>query len=143
MTQKIYHKDAYQRDFTAVVESKRKDFEGTAVALDQTCFYPTSGGQPCDRGRLSGLKISSVEEEEGAVFHRLADDQLEVGQEVTGSIDWAVRFDHMQQHTGQHLLSQAFIRVIQAETVSFHLGRESSTIDLDVDGFTNLPESRT
>ncbi len=130
MTDKIYYQDAYRRNFSAVVKSKRSDSEGAVVQLDQTCFYPTSGGQPCDRGQLAGIEVLSVEEETGAVLHSLKEDRVEVGQVVEGEIDWSLRFDHMQQHTGQHLLSQAFIKVLEAETVSFHLGRESSTIDL-------------
>ena len=130
MTERIYYRDAYRRNFSAVVKSKQSDSEGAIVQLDQTCFYPTSGGQPCDRGQLAGFEVMSVEEEGGAVLHALKQDRLEVGQTVEGEIDWSLRFDHMQQHTGQHLLSQAFIKTLQAETVSFHLGRESSTIDL-------------
>ena len=136
MTEKIYYRDAYRRNFSAVVKVKRNGSEGAVVQLDQTCFYPTSGGQPCDRGQLAGLEVLSVIEEAGEVLHFLTGDRVEIGQAVEGEINWSLRFDHMQQHTGQHLLSQAFIRVLEAETVSFHLGRESSTIDLDREELT-------
>ena len=136
MTEKIYYRDAYRRNFSAVVKARRNDSQGAVVQLDQTCFYPTSGGQPCDQGQLAGFEVLSVEEESGAVLHLLKENRVEVGQVVEGEIDWSLRFDHMQQHTGQHLLSQAFIRVLEAETVSFHLGRESSTIDLARDELT-------
>jgi len=137
MTEKIYYRDSYQRSFSAVVKAKQDDFEGAMVQLDQTCFYPTSGGQPCDRGQLAGFEVLVVEEEGGAVLHLLQGNRVEVGQAVEGEIDWSLRFDHMQQHTGQHLLSQAFTRVLEAETVSFHLGRESATIDLARDDLTS------
>ena len=136
MTEKIYYRDTYRRSFSALVKAKRNDSEGAVVQLDQTCFYPTSGGQPCDRGRLAGFEVLSVKEETGAVLHLLKGNRVEVGQVVEGEIDWSLRFDHMQQHTGQHLLSQAFIKVLEAETVSFHLGRESATIDLARDELT-------
>lgn len=99
------------------------------LVLDRTCFYPTGGGQPCDRGLINGVGVVEVYEEGGQVIHVLADAMTE--EEVRGQIDWQRRLDHMQQHTGQHILSQSFLRLSGAETVSFHLGQESSTIDLD------------
>lgn len=98
--------------------------------MDRTCFYPTSGGQPHDRGTLNGVPVTNVlEREDKAIVHVLAA-ELD-GDVVHGVIDWQRRFDHMQQHTGQHILSQAFIKVLNAETVGFHLGEEASTIDVD------------
>ena len=91
MTEKIYYRDAYRRNFSAVVNSKSSDSEGAVVQLDQTCFYPTSGGQPCDRGQLAGFEVVSVEEEGGAVLHSLKDDRVEVGQVVEGEIVWPRR----------------------------------------------------
>jgi alanyl-tRNA synthetase len=109
------------------------------LALDRTAFYPTSGGQPFDTGHLNAtlpdgsaprVAVEQVEEDEqGAVWH-LVHKQLAVGTPVEGQIDWARRFDHMQQHSGQHLLSAVFWREIQAPTISFHLGENTSTIDL-------------
>src|SRR5690606_347409 len=102
----------------------------TAVVLDRTAFYPTSGGQPFDRGTLAGANVLNViDREDGAIVHVL-DRPLPVGARVSGRIDWARRFDHMQQHTGQHVLSAAYDRLFGVRTESFHLGAASSTIDL-------------
>ena len=99
------------------------------VLLDRTAFYPTSGGQPHDTGRLGEAAVVDVlDGVDGAIVH-VTDRALQPGL-VHGSIDWVRRFDHMQQHTGQHLLSAAFIELFKCQTVSFHLGGESSTIDL-------------
>ena len=101
------------------------------VVLDQSAFYPTTGGQPHDTGTLSDRQVVDVIEREsdGAVLHVL-DAPLAAGAQVSGSVDWARRLDHMQQHTGQHVLSAAFVRLFEIATVSFHLGTELSTIDL-------------
>jgi alanyl-tRNA synthetase len=123
----------------------RRAIEGRpAVALDRTAFYPTGGGQPHDTGRLlpagtdlsaacaaegAGINVLSVIAEDGLVWHILSAPL--VADAVAGALDWTRRFDHMQQHTGQHILSQAFIRACDAETVAFHLGAASSTIDLN------------
>ncbi len=131
-TVRLYYTDPYQTRFSArVVE--RLEWEGhPAVVLDRTAFYPTSGGQPSDRGGLNGVPVIGVEiqEADGAVIHILEDSLPD--NEVAGEIDWPRRFDHMQQHTGQHLLSAACERLLDADTVSFHLGAETSTIDLNV-----------
>ncbi len=129
--ERLYYADPYLTRFQArVVE--RLTWEGRpAVVLDRTAFYPTSGGQPADRGTLSGVGVVDVvvRDEDGAILHLLEGDRLP--EQVTGEIDWARRFDHMQQHTGQHLLSAACERLLDADTVSFHLGAEVSTIDLN------------
>ena len=129
--QRLYYQDAYIQTFEAnVVE--RLTFAGRpAVVLDRTAFYPTGGGQPADRGTLNGVPVADVEArpEDGAVIHALAG--ALPADRVTGQIDWARRFDHMQHHTGQHILSAAFVQVAGAHTVGFHLGVESVTIDLD------------
>lgn len=131
MTQRLYYDDAYRTVFTARVVERLTWDHRPAVILDQTCFYPTGGGQPADQGWLSGVEVVDViaSEENGEVLHVLAADLP--GDAVEGRIDWGRRFDHMQQHTGQHILSQALIRAANAETVSFHLGVESVTIDLN------------
>jgi alanyl-tRNA synthetase len=130
MTIRLYYDDAYLARFTARVIEQYSRQDKWAVVLDRTAFYPTSGGQPFDRGILGGQPVLDVllRETDGEVLH-LLESELEPG-EVGGEIDWERRFDHMQQHTGQHILSQAFMQVAQAETVSFHLSAESSTIDL-------------
>ena len=130
MTRRLYYKDAYRTEFDAtVLRSMSAESDATGVILDQTCFYPTSGGQPCDRGTLEGESVLDVSEQNGDIVHWIAG-RLQ-GTSVHGRIVWPRRFDHMQQHTGQHILSQAFLKLLGAQTVGFHLGDESSTIDLD------------
>jgi alanyl-tRNA synthetase len=128
MTERLYLLDAYLRSFRARVLEVR-DLDGRPAAiLDRTAFYPEGGGQPGDRGTLGGVRVLDTQEQGGAVLHVLAQ-ALQPG-EVAAEIDWARRFDHMQQHHGQHLLSAAFDR-LGAPTVSFHLGERTCTIDLD------------
>lgn len=128
----LYYDDPYLVEFEATVVERLAWDRQPAVVLDRSAFYPTSGGQPSDRGTLSGVAVVGVElrEADGAVVHLLADEALP--EQVTGEVDWSRRFDHMQQHTGQHLLSAACEQVLDADTVSFHLGAEVSTIDLNV-----------
>lgn len=135
MTEKLYHHDATLQTFTARVIARRETERGPAVQLDRTAFYPTAGGQPHDTGALNDIPVLDVwEENDGALWH-LLERPLEAA-EVSGQIDYARRFDHMQQHTGQHLLSAAFVQVCQAATLSFHLGTEASTIDVARDPVT-------
>ncbi len=102
-----------------------------AVILDRTAFYPTSGGQPHDTGRLGSARVLRVElDSSGAVVHLL--DSNPSGETLPGAIDWDRRFDHMQQHTGQHILSRAFLRLTKAETLSFHMGAAECSIDVDL-----------
>ncbi len=137
MTQKLYHDDAYQQEFQAQVLARVPAGNRLGLILDKTCFYPTSGGQPHDQGTLNGIPVSDVfeREDDGAVVHVMSDEVRgpvpDQGATVHGRIDWERRFDHMQQHTGQHILSQAFLRLLGAETVGFHLGAGVSTIDVD------------
>ena len=151
MTERLYYADSFLMDFDAVVtdiqELSRANGQSLwRVALDRSAFYPTSGGQPYDIGHLiatarSGAELTAeivgVEEDDsGQVWHHTAKPLL-AGTQVHGVIDAARRLDHMQQHSGQHLLSAAFIQVCAAPTVSFHLGERSSTIDLAVDCLPN------
>jgi alanyl-tRNA synthetase len=138
MTERLYYTDAYLREFDAtVVRVDRRDGR-IAVVLDRTAFYPTSGGQPFDVGfldvgrPLQGRRpvVAVVDEESGDVAHVIDGDSPAPGETVHGAIDWTRRFDHMQQHTGQHVLSAALDRLFGARTVSFHLGTDASTIDL-------------
>ena len=114
---------------------------GFKVYLDRTAFYPASGGQPADFGTIAGLEVLDVVDEGEEIAHLLR--QAPQGESVTGKIAWPGRFDHMQQHTGQHILSAAFEKVGGYKTVSFHLGEESSSIDLDSDrlGVKQLEEA--
>ena len=131
MTIRKYYDDSYIRRFDARVVEAGSSSEGPSAVLDQTYFYPSSGGQPHDTGTLGPVRVTDVtiREEDGAVVHQLAA-PLPEGP-VAGALDWERRFDHMQQHTGQHILSQAFLRRADAPTIGFHLGQESVSIDLE------------
>jgi len=127
MTERLYYTDSYLQTFDARVVESAPD--GLRVYLDRTAFYPTSGGQPNDLGTLNGIPVVDVADEEERIAHVLA---RPLGADrVHGVIDWQRRFDHMQQHSGQHLLSAVFETLYGMKTVSFHLGQESSTIDLE------------
>lgn len=131
MTTRLYYTEAYLKTFTAHV-TQRVELDGhPAVGLDRSAFYPTSGGQAHDTGTLDGVPVIDVRvAENGGVLHLLAEPLPADAQEVVGVIDWPRRFDHMQQHSGQHLLSQAFDRLLGLETVSVHFGDELCTVDL-------------
>jgi len=129
--ERLYYTDCYLKEFNARVIRTTPDPRGVRVYLDRTAFYPDSGGQPSDHGTLAGVPVLDVIDEADDIAHVLAASPLQ--EAVTGSIDWNRRFDHMQQHTGQHILSAAFERVGSYKTVSFHLGAETSTIDLNSD----------
>lgn len=131
-TERLYYASAPSRTFDATVQRVEPRGSGIAVWLDRTGFYPTSGGQPHDLGTLNGIPVVDVlEDEHGGIVHVLASAGVSAGEAVQGVIDWERRLDHMQQHTGQHVLSAVFERLFGARTVSFHLGTDSSTIDLD------------
>jgi len=132
MAERIYYRDPARVEFDAVVVEARQVGDRPAVVLDVTAFYPTAGGQPFDTGTLGGARVIEVLElDSGEVLHVL-DRDLPAGQDVRGRIDWARRFDHMQQHTGQHILSAALDKLSGARTVGFHLGAEVSTVDLAI-----------
>ena len=128
-TERLYYMDSFLRDFEATIVDTSPDDRGVRVYLDRTAFYPESGGQPTDRGLLGGARVLGVIDEGDRIAH-VVENGLK-GEAVTGTIDWPRRFDHMQQHTGQHVLSAAFERTGGYKTVSFHLGTEVSSIDLD------------
>jgi alanyl-tRNA synthetase len=142
MTERLYYGDPYQREFDASITRIEQRDGRPHVWLDRTAFYPTSGGQPFDTGTLGARLVEDVlEDDDGDVVHVLtaagggssepADARtLAAGVSVHGTIDWRRRFDHMQQHTGQHVLSAAVDRLFGARTVSFHLGAAASTIDI-------------
>ena len=130
MTDRIYYTDPYAQAFDATVVSSDIVDGKAHLVLDRTAFYPTSGGQPFDTGTIGGVAVTDViDREDGEVVH-VASAALHTGAVVQGAIDWPRRFDHMQQHTGQHVLSAAFDRLFTARTESFHLGAEAATIDL-------------
>ena len=132
MTSRLYYTDAYTTAFDARITELSAD--GRRVYLDRTAFYPTSGGQPFDIGSLGGTSVADVVDEDERVAHVLAAPLPghAVGDSVRGEVDWQRRFDHMQQHTGQHLLSAVFSDLFGYETVSVHFGADRSTLDLDV-----------
>ena len=130
MTERIYYNDPYARTFEAHVVEVRSVNGRPGVTLDRSAFYPTSGGQPFDLGTLNATRVVEViEDDDGEMVH-VIEGALSAGEPVSGAIDWDRRFDHMQQHTGQHVLSAAFDRLLKVRTESFHLGAESATIDL-------------
>ena len=130
-TERLYYSDCHLREFQARLVAAEPEARGFRIYLDRTAFYPESGGQPADRGTLSGIPVLDVIEVEEAIAHVL--ERKPEGVEIVGRVDWARRFDHMQQHTGQHLLSAAFEKVGKYKTISFHLGSDGSSIDLDSD----------
>lgn len=133
MTLRLDYLDAYQPSFGAQVMAIHERNGVPAVVLDRTCFYPTSGGQLHDVGVLNEAIVNDVIAEDGVILHLLAAaPPFASGDSVTGVIDWPRRYDHMQQHSGQHLLSQLIYQRHGFETVSVHFGREESTLDLDV-----------
>ncbi|MGC4051010.1 MAG: alanyl-tRNA editing protein [Paludibaculum sp.] len=127
MTERLYYSDSSITDFEASVVSV--DEGRTRVVLDRTAFYPDSGGQPRDNGTLNGIDVVDLVDEDGELVHVLAS-ALPPGEVVQGSVDVSRRFDHMQQHSGQHLLSAVFDSLFGYSTLSFHMGAESSTIEL-------------
>ena len=127
MTDRLYYHDSYLTEFRARVVDRSPD--GRRIYLDRTAFYPTSGGQPFDIGKLGGADVTEVVDEDGRIAHQVSAPVVDAA-EVAGVIDWSRRFDHMQQHTGQHLLSAVLVDLFGAQTVSFHLGVDSCTIDV-------------
>jgi alanyl-tRNA synthetase len=131
-THRIYYDDSFARDFEAQVLTCEPCVHGTTpaweVVLDETALYPSSGGQPCDRGKLGDANVLEVRDDGDDIVH-IVDRELQPGP-IHGCVDWVRRFDHMQQHTGQHLLSAMFQERFGRPTVSFHLGAELSSIDL-------------
>ncbi len=130
MTERLYYRDSLLREFDAHVLSCEREGERWRIVLDRTAFYPTSGGQPHDLGRLGDARVLEVADAPDEKVIHYASAAVEPGL-VRGEVDWPRRFDHMQQHTGQHLLSAVFLDLFKFPTVSFHLGREVSTIDLE------------
>lgn len=133
MTERLYFQNAYLRSFTARPVSRRVRDGRTEVALDRTAFYPEGGGQPADHGLLDAARVVDVQvDDAGVVWHAL-DGALDGDDEVLGQVEWPRRFDHMQQHHGQHLLSAAFEELFQLSTLAFHLGVDYASIDLPGD----------
>lgn len=133
MGNKLFYQDVYLKNFTAELIKQEQDESGRLYAvLSQTAFYPTGGGQPFDKGFLNGIEVVDVEEVDGEIRHYITE-TLAKKNHIVGEIDWERRFDHMQQHAGQHILSAAFEEMYGYKTISFHLGKDVLTIDLDTE----------
>lgn len=134
---RLYYKNSYCKSFTTQISKIAQDENGNPyVILDNTAFYPTGGGQPHDTGTLNGFTVLNVEEADGEIRHFIAE-TLDSTKQVEGVINWERRFDHMQQHAGQHILSAAFIECFDFPTVSFHLGTDNVSIDLDTENISH------
>jgi len=131
-TEKLYYADPYLTEFTATVLACEEAKGGFKVVLDRTAFYPEGGGQPADHGTLNGVAVTDVHEKEGVIFHTCAQ-KVEIGATVTGQIDWERRFDHMQQHSGEHIISGILCADYHCDNVGFHLGADTVTIDYNTD----------
>jgi alanyl-tRNA synthetase len=129
MTNRLYYTDAYRIEFAGNVVDRSDD--GTRIYLDETAFYPTSGGQPHDVGTLGGVRVIDVVDEDDRIAHVLESALAPVPAPLHGVIDWPRRFDNMQQHTGQHLLSAVFEDLFGCKTLSVHFGPDYSTLDVD------------
>ena len=131
-TKKLYYEDPFLREFTAAVISCEEVKGGYLVTLDRTAFYPEGGGQPYDTGVLGEANVLEVHDKGGVITH-LCDKPLAAGESVDGRIDWARRFDHMQQHSGEHICSGLICARFRCDNVGFHMGAESVTIDFNAD----------
>lgn len=136
MTELLFQNNSYIRQFHSRIKKTIPLPNGSVgVVLEHTAFYPEGGGQPSDQGQINGLPVTDVYREGTDIIHVMSD--LPPTETVEAAIDWARRFDHMQQHTGQHILSAACHELFGAATVGFHMGAQSSQIDLDLPGFTD------
>lgn len=133
----LYYQDVMLREFNATIINKGTDADGrNYVVLSNTAFYPTGGGQPHDTGTLNDIEVIEVEKINDEIRHYIQGDSASLVGEVHGQLNWQRRFDHMQQHAGQHILTAAFVELFDAPTISFHLGSAQVTIDIAVDVLT-------
>jgi alanyl-tRNA synthetase len=133
-TERLYYSDSHLIEFEARVVAQSERVSGwTAVALNRTAFYPTGGGQPSDTGTLDDARVvECIDDDKNGIWHVLQGRAPEVGTIVKGRVDWSRRLDHMQQHTGQHILSQAFVTLFNAPTHSFRVLEQSCEIDVEL-----------
>ncbi|MEA5143536.1 MAG: alanyl-tRNA editing protein [Oscillibacter sp.] len=131
-TVKLYYNDSFLREFDAAVTDCQPCKSGFAVVLDQTAFYPEGGGQPADHGTLGGAAVSDVREKDGVITH-ICDTPLTPGETVHGTLDWERRFDHMQQHSGEHIVSGMLCETFHCDNVGFHMGTDTVTIDYNAE----------
>ncbi|GEN53813.1 alanyl-tRNA editing protein [Halobacillus faecis] len=130
MTRKLYYENVYTMEFDSKVTKAGEDERGLYVVLEETAFYPTGGGQPHDEGTLNGVEVFDVEEVDDEVRHYIKEELIEEGKEIHGKVNQQRRMDHMQQHCGQHMISAVFDDQFDIPTTSFHLGKDTVTIDL-------------
>lgn len=135
MATALFYANPRQTEFTARVTDTQTDKKGVWVALDQTCFYPEGGGQPADVGWIDGIPVTDVQKRDGDIYHLVSSSPD--SEEIEGHIDWSHRFDYMQQHTGQHVISAAFVHVGGHGTVSVRQGADVTTVDIEPE---SLPE---
>ena len=128
-TRRLYYEDVYKKEFTAKVLECREEKKGFQILLDESAFYPEGGGQPSDTGFLNDVKVTEVHEKEGELLH-YTEEAIQPGTEVRGKIDWARRFDLMQQHSGEHIVSGMIYEKYGYDNVGFHMGEEFIIIDL-------------
>lgn len=133
-TELLYNSDPYMKEFEADILEVLPYEDKFAAVLDRTAFYPEGGGQPSDTGSLDGIHVLQVQEKDGRILHIM--EEMPSAKYVTGSIDWQRRFDHMQQHTGQHILSACFEELYHGHTDSFHMGRDIVSIEISIDSFS-------
>lgn len=137
MKELFYYQDVMMKEFEASILKQAIAEDGRKyIVLDNTAFYPTGGGQPHDTGYLNDVVVVDVEKEDGDIRHYVLSFLPEDTKTVHGKLDWERRFDHMQQHAGQHILTASFVELFNYQTVSFHLGQETVTIDLDTSELT-------
>ena len=127
-TEKLYYNDPFLKEFSATVLSCEQAKNEFQVVLDRTAFYPEGGGQPADHGIMGNATVKDVHEKDGVIFHT-CDKAVEIGAAVSCSIDWDRRFDHMQQHSGEHIISVILCADYHCDNVCFHLGADTVTID--------------
>lgn len=129
-TTKLYEKDSYIGEFEATVQICNQEGELYKVSLNQTAFYPEGGGQPADRGTINNISVTDVQEMDGIIWHTM-DKPLEPGEMVVGKLDWVRRFRHMQNHSGEHIISGIINQKYGYHNVGFHMGSDVVTVDFD------------
>ena len=132
MTEKLFYQDTFLTDFSGTVLDCREERGQWIVVLDRTAFYPEGGGQPADHGTLGGVNVVDVREKDGEILH-FCDGKVDIRETVKGTVDWARRFDLMQQHSGEHIVSGILCRKFGCDNVGFHIGHELVTIDFNAE----------
>lgn len=134
LTKKLYEENVYRKECKSIILEIRITEKGSALILNQTLFFPTGGGQPCDLGEINGIKVLDVSEQDGMILHQTEakENTFHVEESVSLTLDWNRRFNHMQRHCGEHILSGIFFRELGAVNQGFHMGEEYMTIDMSL-----------